>query len=771
MRRLTVRGWMLLSLFVGLPADLLAGEPAIRNLSLHGLQIGSATTLVVDGDELGTAPRLLLPFPARQQLKSGSTKNQATFDVNLDASIEPGYYHLRIATDEGVSVPVLIAVDRLPQRPLGPRVEQLPMALHGTVTGSATVETQFQGKAKQKLLVEVEAQRLGSKLRPVVHLLGPRRLEVAWGWPRSVFLGDTRLEATLPEDGLYTLAVHDLEYAAPAPSFFRLRVGQWSFSDYVFPPAVAKGRPQTVQLLGTTPAPHVDLPAFSRCGPIPVPTLKDHLFSGPRPFVLVSPHAEVVKQVAAGKIQELPGGTVGVSGRLLAPYDEDRYRVPVTPRTKLRLEVFAERSGSPLDVALVVRNEQGAELARAEDSPGTLDPVLEYTVPDKVRALVVGVVDSQGRGGPQGVYRIVVEPRPAGAVASAFRLITPVQRVVLGAGGRAIVPVLLDRGGADKRVELAAEGLPDGVNLEGTTIPEDADGALVTVRRGSESDEVKITRWIGRTADGEELPITLTGHPLERLQPWLATEVAVAATLTKGADFQIDWGSLPAEVGLVPSSKLTLPVKVTKPAGSGGVRLTLLTSQVRPLLNGQTDPNQSLRLERPVELPAGAAEGALTLVVPPLLPAPVYDISVQAELLSTDKKTVLAVAAAPVRRMSVRHLVVVRLDGPDRVETILDPQKGATVKLQGQIERREGLTGDVTLTLTGLPAGASAAAVTVKAGTTAFAVTVVLTPGVPAGEVTGLKLSATAVPNVKQPNVRVRSRDVGLTLVVQAPAK
>ena len=37
----------------------------------------------------------------------------------------------------------------------------------------------------------------------------------------------------------------------------------------------------------------------------------------------------------------------------------------------------------------MIRNEAGAVLAQAEDSPGTLDPVLEYTVPDKVTAITV----------------------------------------------------------------------------------------------------------------------------------------------------------------------------------------------------------------------------------------------------------------------------------------------------------------------------------------------------------------------------------------------
>jgi hypothetical protein len=147
----------------------------------------------------------------------------------------------------------------------------------------------------------------------------------------------------------------------------------------------------------------------------------------------------------------------------------------------------------------------------------------------------------------------------------------------------------------------------------------------------------------------------------------------------------------------------------------------------------------------------------------------VYDVTVQAELLSADKKTVQAVAHAPVRRLAVRHQLVVTLDGPTRSETTLDAKTGATVKLQGKVERREGLTGDVMLTLTGLPPGVTAAPVTVKAADTAFTLNVVLPPSTPAGEISGLKLSATAAADAKQPNVRVRSRDVEWTLVVGSP--
>jgi hypothetical protein len=753
-----------------LPARLAAAEPSIRSLSVRGLQIAGTTTVMVDGDDLGTGPRLLLPFPAQQQLQPGAADKRAAFAITLGGDVEPGYYQLRVVTAGGVSLPAVIAVDRLPQRPLAPSVEQLPTALHGVVTGSTVVETSFSGKAGQRVLAEVEAQRLGNKLRPILHLYSPKRVQLAWAWTTPALFGDARLEATLPEDGTYTVALHDAEYAAPAPGFFRLRIGQWPGVDQVFPPVVGTG-PQSVELLGPAAPARLDFTVSPGSTVLPLPWPKEGTWSGPRPFVTVASHPELVGQPAAGKPQDLPAGPVGVSGRLLTPFAEDRYRLSVTPGSKVRLEVFAERYGSPLDATLVVRNEAGGELARAEDSPGSLDPVLEYAVPGNVTSVVVGVVDSQGRGGPHGVYRLTVDPEGAPSAPADYRLLTPAQRVLLPVGGSVVVPVVIERRGFRGAVEVSAAGLPPGVRLENATILPGADGTLVTVRRGDAAGDAIVTTWRGRADDGQERTAVVEGHPLERLQPWLATEVAVAPTTAKAADFQVEWRGLPADAGFVPAGKLALPVQLTRPTSDALVRLTLLTSQVPQLLNGQPNPALALRPERPVELAAKVTEGEVTMLVPPELPAPVYDVTVQADLLAPNRQTVLATAYAPVRRLPVRPSLVVQLAGVPRIEAKLDPKTGTIFEVRGRVERREGLTGDVTVTLAGLPPGGRVDPVVVKAPAADFTVKGVLPPNVPPGEVRGLKLSATAAPDSKQPNVRVRSRDVEVTLAIQAAAK
>lgn len=743
-----------------------AAEPTLRSINIRGLQPGSPTTLTIDGDDLGKTPKLLLPFPAKQTLADKNTDKQAVFDVTPDAAVPPGLYHLRVVTDGGVSLPTVIAVDALPQKPFAPAIETLPVALHGAVGGSQVLETTFTGAAGQKILVEVDAQRLGSKLRPVVHLYTAKRLQLAWAWGVPDLLGDTRLEATLPEAGSYTVTLHDAEYAVPGPGHFRLRIGQWKAADLVFPPVVGADT-RAVELLGPGAPVRVDLPAPRKAGPLAWPGGAGWV--GPRPALEISPRAERVVEPAGDTLIELPPGPVGVSARFAAPFAEHRYKVPVEPKGKVRFEVFAERLRFPVDAALVVRDDKANPLARVEDGPGTLDPVLEYAVPDKTTSVTVGVAETQGRAGPRAAYRLVVDPLPAKAGGD-FRLFTPLSRLSLPIAGRGVIPIYTDRRGAAGPITLAATGLPGGWTATGIVIPADADGVLVTVARTAAAAEPTVAGWTGRGADGVERAVTIKGHPLERLQPWLAAEFAAAPTTAK-ADVTIDWAALPDKAALAPPFKLKLPVKVTRPDPASPVRLTLLTSQNPPLQNGQPDAAKAIRAEKVVELAAKIADGELVALVPPELPADGYDLAVQAEVLSADKQKVLATAFTPVRRFPVRLPVALKLDAGPTVTATLDPKAATVVEVKGELTRSEGFTGDAIVAVTGLPPGVTGPPVTLKTGETRFALKLTIPPTTPPGDTRGIKLSASAAPDPQQAAVRVKSRDTELTLTLRPGAK
>jgi hypothetical protein len=327
--------------------------------------------------------------------------------------------------------------------------------------------------------------------------------------------------------------------------------------------------------------------------------------------------------------------------------------------------------------------------------------------------------------------------------------------------------VQIDRkGGYQGPVELTCEPALPGLKLDGASIPASADGTLVTIRRADTNAEPAIVNLRGKTAAAEQTVI-VKNHPLERLQPWLANEIGVARNAENAKEFTVDWRDLSEKTVISPASRLLLPVKLVRPDGKNTVKLTLVTSQNTPMLNNQPDPNKALRQDKLGELAAKVNTGDVTMLVPPDLSAPTYDVTVQAELLDPAKK-VLATAYAPVRRMQVVLPIIVKLDGPSRIETQFDPKKGATLQLKGTLDRREGLKADVALALTGLPAGAKADAVTIKADAASFVVNVTFPPNVPAAEYTGIKLSGSFAPDAKQPNVRVKSREVEVTLVLKA---
>lgn len=737
-----------------------AAEPTLRNLSVRGLQVGGSTTIAIDGDDLGKAPKLLLPFPARQKLLPKSTDKQAAFEVSLDSSIAPGYYHVRVVTEGGVSAPAIIGVDRLPQRPLTKEIATLPIALHGSTTGSTIAEAAFAGKAGQKVIVEIEAERLGSKLRPVVHLYSPKKLQLAWSWPNATLLGDTRLEATLPENGAYTVAIHDNQYAGQSPGFFRLKIGQWNYADRVFPPIVGN-RTEAVELLGNSAA-KISLAANrDRFHPLPWPA-HGH-WSGPRP------HVEMSSRIELSATDDLSGmlkvGSFAITDRFARPFEESRFRVPVAPGSKMRFEVFAERLGSPVDSALLIRDEKANLLARADDGPGTLDPALDFTAPANVTAVLVGVAEMQGRVGPQSIFRLTVDSGGSSA-AGDYRLFTPTQHAGLPANGRCVVPIFAQRSGFHGKIDLNARGLPGGVKVEGTAIAADADGALVTL--SGAASEPAIASWRGRGDNGQERAVFLRGHPLEKQQPWLATEFAVAPTAAKAGDFTVAWRGLPDSAGLVPGRKIALPVKISRLDPASLVRLTLLTSQAPPLVNGQPDANRTIRPEKPVELGAKASDGELTALLPAELPAGSYDIAIRAELLSANRQRVLATAFTPVKKLPVRMPIAVK-PANTLIAAKLDPKKPTIVEVKGTLVRSEGFAGDAAVTLAGLPAGIAAPQAAVKASETALTIKLTIPPNFKPGEHRGIKLSANAATDPKQPNVRVKSRDVALMLKILPP--
>jgi hypothetical protein len=634
--------------------------PTINSISLRGLQSGTATTIAIDGSDLLPGPRLVLAVPVtKQTVRSGATAQHAEFDVELPADAPPGIYNLRVANASGISNAVLIGVDSLGQLPVTPRLSTLPAAISGTIGGGQTVQTSFDLKKGQQIAIEVESRRLGGALDPVINLLDPRKLPVAWAEATTALGGDARLTYKVPADGRYTVQLRDSIYQAGSPGHFRLKIGDWHYADMAYPPAIRRGAKQRVEFSGTNlPADaqiEVAMPADGLDQPAPFTA--DARFAGFRPRLIASDDEQVLKSPPTDGSMQQVSAPVGINGRLEKPHGEDRYLVKVSPGMKLRIEVTASRIGSPLDGVLFVRDEKGKQLATSDDQPDTVDPGLDFTVPDGITAIVLALKDVAGRGGPDFVYHIGVArlDRPD------FSLSVAQDRNMIPADGIGLLRVSVNRRGYDGPIKLAFNGLPSGIKPMADEIPAGRKIALIPLAARGKAPDAAVISITGRGTDGDReivRAVTISASGAEARIPWLRREVAVAQL--GSPSFDLAWADESAEPTMKIGGKMPLTTKLKRGAGATtSVRLSLVTSQPTPKkkvkINSQDqeqdDIDRALRLEGSPTVAADKSDATVEVIVPGGLPASDYDLAVRGELLSADGKTTLAETYTPVLRV------------------------------------------------------------------------------------------------------------------------
>lgn len=579
-----------------------AAAPNITNLSLRGLQIGGTTTVTIQGSDLLPAPRLIVGIPIEKQaVVEGSTATNLKLQVTLAKDTTPGLYNLRVANEKGISKSVVISADSLPEATLSDRIEALPIALHGALTGSAIAKTTFSGKAGQELLIEVEAQRLGGKLRPTIHLYDAQRKQIALAMPVPWLAGDARLAATLPRDGDYAIELHDAQYAGPGPGHYRMKVGNFQFADQAFPPAIQPGQKTKLQLVGNIPAAQqveVESQPIDRPLAAPLPALTS--ITGARPRVIVSDLPEVVEQRNGDEPQALPSVPVSVSGRLNAPGQQDVYKVPVAPGSKVRFEVFADRLGSPIDPFLELKTAKGN--ANNDDVGNTTDPRIDYTVLAEVMSVDVVIRDQVDLGSERSIYRLVITRLDNAPKKPSFRLKVVNDTHNVPKGATTVLRVIAERDGYDGPIRLSFSNLPSNVAASGTGIAAGANGTLVTLTATDGAPSGIVTAIRG-TSVGVNPPIATNAvferHPLGKHQPWMREEVALALTSPNASAFRIDWGKPTAETGLFLGNTFKAPINLTRPEGAiGPVKLSFVSSEPAPLVNGKPDANRIVRAEK-----------------------------------------------------------------------------------------------------------------------------------------------------------------------------
>ncbi|WP_406693497.1 PPC domain-containing protein [Singulisphaera sp. Ch08] len=499
-------------------------QAKLTSLSRLGSRVGESVDVTLNGTDLEGVHSLWFDHPG---LRAFHLK-ASTFRVVCAPGTPVGHHDVRAVGTYGVTNPRTFVVDDRPDLVESEpnnvlsqaQVVTLNSVINGQITATDVDVFGFDGKAGQRVLFELNAERLESRLDATIHILNAAGRELAEC--RDALGVDPFLDLTLPADGRYYIKVHDVVYGGSADHSYRLTLSDGPHLDAILPTVATPGVPTSFTLigrnLGGTPAPDLLIdgrpierktvtitpPASGEIDPL---TPSRHFLpsqAAPRrgfeyaltlpsgtsnPLFIAEATDPVVLEAEPNQDEHAQMVTppCDISGTFGAPNDSDIYRFSARKGEVWWIEATAERLGSPADPAFliqqVVAKAPPKDLGAAEDTPdqgggaqfgvGSVDASLRWQVPeDGTYQVVVNDLYSSQRGDPRLVYRLNIRPeRPDFRLFIVPASATLVDSLTIAAGGRATATVVAWRtDGFAGPIRVVAGDLPPGVRCEPVTI-------------------------------------------------------------------------------------------------------------------------------------------------------------------------------------------------------------------------------------------------------------------------------------------------------------
>ncbi len=506
------------ALIVGLlPASLAWGKPpSIGYTAPLGVEPGKATDVVFHGGDLAGPTGVWTSFPSTAELAPGVEKNgedpaAVTYRIDVPAETPLGVAAVRVTTGEGVSNVRLLLVDDLPSaRKAGDNKSlesaqplTLPVAVDGACDAESTDFYKFSVAAGQRVSFEVFARRLGSALDPMIQLLTADGHELAYSDDEPSSGADSRLNHTFAEAGDFYLAIRDIRYHGGS-HHYRLRIGDFPLPTVPYPLAASKGSAAEVQVTGQS----VELAGpLAVSMPAQVPGDRLNVVAGYAPGQ-GSSWVTLLATDTPDQLEQEPNDTPETStpvtlpgaleGRFEAPADRDYFSFTAAKGQRWVFRGQTRSLGSPGDLFMRLYNAEGGVLAEAQDN-GTSEGSINVTFPaDGTYRLAVE--DTNRRGGPDLVYRILVEPYEPG-----FTLAAAAEKVDAPQNGVFVVKVTAARSDYNGPITLSVEGAGEGCTVSSNVISEGKPETTMHVTLGSSltQGQLALVRIVGQATIGE----------------------------------------------------------------------------------------------------------------------------------------------------------------------------------------------------------------------------------------------------------------------------
>ncbi len=345
----------------------------------------------------------------------------------------------------------------------------LPVTINGQIAGESDLDWfRFEAAAGDIVSFDVAAARLGSPLDPVVEIqdhLG-RRMSVDEFRAGS----DPVIAFRVPATGEYRLLVSNLNFHGGPHFVYRITAATAPYIAFAFPPGARKGTERAIELFSLSGAGKLqDRPETVAFPPA----------AGEFDFLGTSRTANAVRLEAAElptAVEIEPNDSAAaataisapaiVYGRLGAGADDDWYALTVGKDQALTVDCRPFTAGTVSLPAISLCDGEGRPLAKASTVELLPRPCrLEWRAPAEGKYFLRVRDVRQGREDVP--YRLSVRPsRPDFSLSAAADFANVVQ------GARGELELKIDRqGGFSSAIDLAIEGLPDGVRLEPVQIP------------------------------------------------------------------------------------------------------------------------------------------------------------------------------------------------------------------------------------------------------------------------------------------------------------
>jgi hypothetical protein len=750
------------------------------DVTLTGESLGAVTQIIFNGDVglVGTNQPPSAPLPANPSIVVESTGGGITraepappkrdekklivkVTATTDASLSPR--ELRVIAPGGVSNPLNLNVGQWPEvakrDPNSTLADAQPVELPAVISGVLNTQAQtnhykFKAKKGEEFVFEVDAARRGLALDSSLMVLETSGKELARN-EDAVGL-DSLLFFTAPADGEFIVALRDFRYRGGNEYSYRLTAGSIPYVESLFPFGGARGKQVEVAIAGrnldgTTKMTLDIAPKAPRSQEIRVKTPRG--YSNLLPFN-VSDLNEIMEAEPNNALTNAQSVTAPlvINGRIGAAGDVDWFKFKSVSDQKLVLEVAASRFGSKLDALLALSDTNGAVIAQNDDAAAA-DARLEFDA-KKDTEYLLALRDLTDRGGERFTYRLSVRTPTAAAGPSFTATFLPDSLRLHREGTTKVRCEVARAGGFDGPVRFAFADLPTGVFAGPIVVPNGPASGLMLLSASKDapmgSFPIRLTATGIIGGKNVTVPVTpLSGDKGVRqayltvldTTPFRLELAALSASVEQGQSVTLDVLALRRE-GFANQIKLSAE-------GFNAGREAISKSFDVPeaiLKDGETMGKITLKAKMDSEI------GTRTIVVGGLggLNGQTYSEFTQPIPVTVTQYPLTLSSTLP--RLSLTVLPPGSESAAGEAETKI------------RVDRRAGFSGDVELSIEGLPEGVRSELPKIPAGVGEVTMKLFATDKSKLGTNFNLKVVGAAVFNDR--NYKTKTGSIGLSIAV-----